>query len=277
MSDTTTDLNQLVDRQGLRRVLSSVVDPFTDMSLSLLSGGASNLTFLLTLDSARYVLRRRPLGPTAARAHDMKREFTVISALNQTDFPVPRAILFCGDKSVVGEPFYVMEFIDGSALHTPDDVTALDAAAADLCSRALIAALAALHAIDPAQVGLQDFGWPQNFLQRRITSWMRQWASVEHRDFPAVESLGLQLLARIPASSTTTLIHGDYRLGNVLFELAPSVRLVAVLDWEMFDDRRPADRPRSPAGLLGANPGPRHASLSGHRQASRLPRRAQHG
>jgi len=233
MTDTTADVSELVDREALRRVLSGALAPFTDMSLSLLSGGASNLTFLLTLDSARYVLRRRPVGPTAARAHDMRREFTVISALNQTDFPVPRAILFCGDKSVAGEPFYVMQFVDGSAMHTPDDVASLDEAAADSCSRALIATLAALHAIDPAQVGLQEFGWPQNFLRRRITSWLRQWASVQHRDFPAVESLGTQLLGRIPASSTTALVHGDYRLGNVLFEPGPSMRLVAVLDWEM--------------------------------------------
>ena len=233
MAHARMDPSELVDREALRQVLNGAVPPFTDMSISLLSGGASNLTFLVTLDSARYVLRRRPTGPSAARAHDMRREFTVISALNQTEFPVPRAVFFCGDKSVVGEPFYVMQFVDGSALHTPDDVISLDDAAAAVCSRTLIETLAALHAIDPAQIGLQDFGWPRNFLRRRITSWLRQWGSVGHRDFPAVESLGRQLLARIPASSTTALVHGDYRLGNVLFELMPSVRLVAVLDWEM--------------------------------------------
>jgi aminoglycoside phosphotransferase (APT) family kinase protein len=232
MADTT-DLAGLVDRDALQRVLSGVLPAFTDMSVSLLSGGASNLTFLVSLDSAHYVLRRRPVGPSAARAHDMKREFTVISALNQTDFPVPRAIFFSNDRAVVGEPFYLMQFVAGQALHTPDDVVALDEAAAGLCSRTLADTLAALHAVDPAAIGLENFGRPQNFLQRRITSWLRQWASGPHRDFPAVESLGERLLKLIPLSGATTLIHGDYRLGNVLFETLPPLRLVAVLDWEM--------------------------------------------
>jgi aminoglycoside phosphotransferase (APT) family kinase protein len=233
MADPMTDDTDLVDRAALRRALAGVVDPFADMSVSLLSGGASNLTFLLDLDSARYVLRRRPIGPSAARAHDMKREFTVISALNKTEFPVPRAVYFSDDRTVVGQPFYLMQFVEGTALHSPEDVTSLDPTSARMCSQALIDTLAALHAMDPAKIGLKDFGWPQNFLQRRIASWLRQWDSVEHRDLPEVQSLGRRLLGLIPGASAAALIHGDYRLGNVLFELQPSMRLVAVLDWEM--------------------------------------------
>ena len=233
MADATTDVTGLVDHVALRRILDGAVAPFTQMSVSLLSGGASNLTFLLELDQDRFVLRRRPIGPSAARAHDMKREFTVISALNGTDFPVPRAVLYSEDRSVVGEPFYLMRFIDGAALHVPEDVVSLDAAAARTCSQTLIDTLATLHAVDPAAIGLKDFGWPQNFLQRRINSWLRQWQSVEHRDFPEVESLCQRLLAQIPGTSGATLIHGDYRLGNVLFQQQPSIRLTAVLDWEM--------------------------------------------
>jgi aminoglycoside phosphotransferase (APT) family kinase protein len=126
-----------------------------------------------------------------------------------------------------------MRFIDGAALHVPEDVVSLDAAAARTCSQTLIDTLATLHAVDPAAIGLADFGWPQNFLQRRINSWLRQWESVEHRDFPEVQSLCRRLLAQIPRTSATTLIHGDYRLGNVLFQQQPSMRLTAVLDWEM--------------------------------------------
>jgi aminoglycoside phosphotransferase (APT) family kinase protein len=233
MTDAMADVTGLVDLGALRDVLGGILGPFADMSVSLLSGGASNLTFLLVLDEARYVLRRRPVGPSPARAHDMKREFTVISALNKTDFPVPRAVFFCDDRRVVGEPFYVMQFVEGTALHTPDDVASLDEASARSCSEALIDALAALHAVDPVQIGLEDFGWPENFLRRRITSWLRQWDSVEHRDFPAVQSLGRELLGLIPRSPATTLVHGDYRLGNVLFVLESAVRLVAVLDWEL--------------------------------------------
>jgi len=150
MADATTDVTGLVDHVALRRILDGAVAPFTQMSVSLLSGGASNLTFLLELDQDRFVLRRRPIGPSAARAHDMKREFTVISALNGTDFPVPRAVLYSEDRSVVGEPFYLMRFIDGAALHVPEDVVSLDAAAARTCSQTLIDTLATLHAVDPA-------------------------------------------------------------------------------------------------------------------------------
>jgi aminoglycoside phosphotransferase (APT) family kinase protein len=233
MAGATTDVTDLVDLAALRRALSADLRSFADLSVSLLSGGSSNLTFLVKLDTEKYVLRRRPIGPSAARAHDMKREFTVISALNKTNFPVPQAVFYSEDRSVVGEPFYVMRFVHGTALHTPADVVSLDAAAARTCSEMLVETLAALHAVDPVQIGLRDFGWPDNFLQRRITSWLRQWDSAEHRDFPEVQSLGRRLLAQIPGMGTTALIHGDYRLGNVLFALQPSMQLAAVLDWEL--------------------------------------------
>jgi aminoglycoside phosphotransferase (APT) family kinase protein len=233
MAKATADVTELVDVAALRRALGAQVPPFDELSVSLLSGGASNLTFLLRLDRDGYVLRRRPVGPSAARAHDMKREFTVISALNRTDFPVPRAVFYSENKDVVGEPFYVMRFVAGTALHTPEDVASLDAAAARTCSEFLIDTLAALHAVDPAQIGLKEFGRPDNFLKRRINSWLKQWDSVEHRNFPEVHSLGQRLLTQIPAAGTTALVHGDYRLGNVLFQLQPPVRLVTVLDWEL--------------------------------------------
>src|ERR1700761_2458756 len=188
MADATADVTDLLDLGALRRALSTRLPPFKDLSVSLLSGGASNLTFLLKLDRDGYVLRRRPLGPSAARAHDMKREFTVISALNQTDFPVPRAVFYSEDKAVAGEPYYVMRFVEGTALHTPEDVASLDAAGAGVCSEDLIDTLAALHAVEPARIGLTEFGRPDNFLQRRINSWLRQWDSVEHRDFPDVQT-----------------------------------------------------------------------------------------
>jgi aminoglycoside phosphotransferase (APT) family kinase protein len=233
MAHATAEAGDFVDREALRRVLEGVLPPFEDLSVSLLFGGASNLTFLVTLDDEKYVLRRRPLGPSAARAHDMRREFTVISALNATEFPVPRAVCFSEDASVVGEQFYVMEFVGGTALHSPEDVASLHPGAAAAVSRLLVETLATLHAVDPLAIGLETFGRPQNFLQRRITSWLRQWEAADHRDFPEVATLGHRLLELIPHSAATTLVHGDYRLGNVLFELTPQTHLVAVLDWEM--------------------------------------------
>jgi aminoglycoside phosphotransferase (APT) family kinase protein len=233
MAHTNTDVSDLVDREALRQALGSVLPPISTLSISVLSGGSSNLTFLVRIDDVDYVLRRRPLGPSAARAHDMSREFTVISALNATTFPVPRAICYSEDRSVVGEPFYLMQFVAGTAFHNVADVADLDENSARECSQSLIDTLADLHAIDPTSIGLQDFGRPQNFLRRRIASWLRQWESVEHRDFPAVQALGQRLLDLAPGSAASTLVHGDYRLGNVLFASASAPRLVAVLDWEM--------------------------------------------
>jgi aminoglycoside phosphotransferase (APT) family kinase protein len=163
----------------------------------------------------------------------MRREFVAIQALARVGFPVPRAIAYTDDASVVGAPCYLMEFVEGHVLHTLDDVRTLTSSAATACSLELVDTLARLHAVDLAEAGLSSFGRPGGFLQRRITSWLRQWRTVEHRDLPAVEALGERLLARLPADGGTALVHGDYRLGNVLFALGPAPRLTAVLDWEM--------------------------------------------
>jgi aminoglycoside phosphotransferase (APT) family kinase protein len=233
MSGGAADPCDLVDRDALDAFLRTVVPPYETLAVSLLSGGASNLTFQVAADDRRYVLRRRPLGTSAPRAHDMQREFTVIRALNKVDFRVPLAVAYSEDRAVVGEPFYLMAHVGGAALHTADDVDGLSADDARVCSETLVDTLAGLHGVDPVAIGLEGFGRPQGFLERRIGSWLRQWGAVEHRDLPDVERLGARLLANLPATAGSTLVHGDYRLGNVLFEFDPRVRLSAVLDWEM--------------------------------------------
>jgi aminoglycoside phosphotransferase (APT) family kinase protein len=231
--ESVADAVALIDRAALGRFLAPTVPPFAEMSIELLAGGASNLTFLLELDDRRYVLRRRPLGKSAPRAHDMHREFTAIRALNRVGFPVPSAVEFSDDPAVVGAPFYLMHFVPGRAFQTRADVAGLAPAAAAACSAALIDTLARLHSLDPAAIGLAGFGRPANFVQRRITSWLKQWRAAEHRDYPQVEALGARLLARVPEEPATTLIHGDYRLGNVMFSGEPQPALTSVLDWEM--------------------------------------------
>jgi aminoglycoside phosphotransferase (APT) family kinase protein len=233
VQESVADAVALIDRAALGRFLSATVPPYAEMSLGLLAGGSSNLTFLVELDDRRYVLRRRPMGKSAPRAHDMHREFTAIKALKGVDFPVPAAVAFSDDPAVVGAPFYLMHFVPGRALQTRADVAGFAPAAAAACSAALIDTLARLHSLDPAAIGLAGFGRPANFVQRRITSWLKQWRAVEHRDYPQVEVLGARLLALVPQEAATTLVHGDYRLGNVMFAGGPEPVLTSVLDWEM--------------------------------------------
>jgi aminoglycoside phosphotransferase (APT) family kinase protein len=227
------DPGDLVDRGSLMRFLSEVLPPFDELKVSVLAGGASNLTYLVEVDERPLVLRRRPMGDSVPRAHDMQREFSALNGLAGVQFPVPRPIAFSDDKAVVGEPFYLMEFVAGTALHTVDDVAGLSPEVAEQCSVQLVDTLIHLHSVSPVDVGLGSFGRPDGFVERRIKSWTRQWQSVKHRDLPVVEVLGERLLAQLPESGDGLLIHGDYRLGNVLFEFEPTTKLTAVLDWEM--------------------------------------------
>jgi aminoglycoside phosphotransferase (APT) family kinase protein len=233
MVDPVADPCDLIDRAALDAFLAGVVPAYTSLDISLLEGGASNLTYLLQTDGPAYVLRRRPLGRTAPRAHDMKREFTVLEALREVSLPIPRVIAYSEDRRVVQEPFYLMEFVPGGALHDVDAVRSFAPATGAELSRAIITTLAKLHAVDPQAVGLGGLGRPQGFVERRILSWLRQWRSVEHRDLPQVEALGDRLLHRLPPQARSALVHGDYRLGNLLVSVEPTVEITAILDWEM--------------------------------------------
>jgi aminoglycoside phosphotransferase (APT) family kinase protein len=287
-----TDPRDLVDRGSLIRFLSSVLPPFAQLNISVLVGGASNLTYLVEVDERPLVLRRRPMGTSAPRAHDMRREFMALEGLAGVSFPVPRPVAFSDDRSVVGEPFYLMDFVAGTALHTVDEAVGLSSDVAGQCSIQLVDTLAQLHSVNPKEIGLGAFGRPDGFVERRIKSWTRQWRSVKHRDLPAVEVLGEQLLSRLPEAGGGSLIHGDYRLGNVLFVFEPATNLTAVLDWEMSTLGDPmtdlahllvyweptTGRVTHPSQLISRLPGfldgtaivDRYASLTG-RDVSRLP------
>ena len=204
-------------------------------AFELITGGHSNLTFKVTgTDGQRYVLRRPPLGAVLATAHDMGREHRIISAVGNTSVPVPNALALCDDESVNDAPFYVMEYVDGSVLH---DGPAADEAMPDHQTRrqlstSVVEVLAELHKADPAAIGLGDLGRTEAYLDRQLKRWKGQWEKSKTRDLPAMERAYELLVEAKPEQRYTGIVHGDYRLGNLLVNPA-SGEIAAVLDWEL--------------------------------------------
>ncbi|GHC41507.1 phosphotransferase family protein [Streptomyces cinnamoneus] len=202
------------------------------LEADLIEGGRSNLTYAVR-DSAggRWVVRRPPLGHVLATAHDMAREHRVISALRDTAVPVPQALLLCEDEEVLGAPFYVMEFVPGTPYRTAEQLTALGPGRTREVVLGLVDTLVELHAVDPAAVGLGDFGRPEGFLERQLRRWGKQLAASRSRELAGIDELHRALGAALPSSPAPAVVHGDYRLDNVLVGADDTVR--AVLDWEM--------------------------------------------
>ncbi|SDG67172.1 Predicted kinase, aminoglycoside phosphotransferase (APT) family [Lentzea fradiae] len=198
----------------------------------LFRGGRSNLTYSVTDGTERWVLRRPPLGHVLATAHDMTREFRVISALAGTAVPVPRAHRLVEDTTVIGAPFYLMEHVPGAALRERSQCPWLTPDMATTLSGRLVDVLADLHTVDPASVGLADFGRPEGFLTRQVTRWGKQLDASRSRDLPGIDELRDTLAATVPVSGPPAIIHGDYRLDNALVTRDP-LGISAVLDWEM--------------------------------------------
>ncbi len=201
------------------------------LSAQLIAGGRSNLTYLLTDGQQRWVLRRPPLGHILETAHDMGREHRLLAALSPTDVPVPRPLLLAGPE-VIGAPFYVMEFADGEVLRERAQLERLDAAGATALAGELIDVLARLHRLDPARVGLADLGRPEGYLARQLSRWARQLEASHSRDLPELSRLAERLGQQLPVSQGAAIVHGDYRLDNVVVDPGRG-HVVAVLDWEM--------------------------------------------
>ncbi|MHB9862862.1 phosphotransferase family protein [Streptomyces sp. YIM S03343] len=197
----------------------------------LIEGGRSNLTYAVSDGTARWVVRRPPLGHVLATAHDMRREHRVISALYPTEVPVPRPVLLCEDEEVLGAPFYVMEFVEGTPYRTADQLDALGPERARAAVLSLVDTLTGLHAVDPGEVGLTDFGHPEGFLDRQLRRWGKQLDASRNRDLAGIDELHAALGRRLPVSPAPTIVHGDYRLDNVLIGADDTIQ--AVLDWEM--------------------------------------------
>ncbi|MFF1594367.1 phosphotransferase family protein [Streptomyces sp. NPDC058286] len=205
------------------------------LSGRVVEGGRSNLTYIVGDGSSTWVVRRPPLGHVLATAHDMKREYRVISALNPTSVPAPEALLMCEDDSVLGAPFYVMEYVAGTPYRTADQLAQLGPERTRAAVLGLVDTLVDLHAVDPAEVGLADFGRPEGFLDRQLRRWGKQLDASRNRELAGVDELHAALGRSLPTSPAPTVVHGDYRLDNVLInEDADGVdRIKAVLDWEM--------------------------------------------
>jgi aminoglycoside phosphotransferase (APT) family kinase protein len=198
--------------------------------------GHSNETFIVRMDGDEWILRRPPRGAFLPTAHDVAREYRILSALAGTDVRAPRAILMCEDASVIGAPFYLMERVEAVVIRStlPEPLGA-DERSRRAIGEELVDALVELHSVDWRRVGLEGFGKPSGYLERQLRRWNGQLAMTEPltRPLPDLHRVGKWLEDRVPAGGEVTIVHGDYKLDNVAFRLDGPVRLAAILDWEM--------------------------------------------
>jgi aminoglycoside phosphotransferase (APT) family kinase protein len=224
-----------IDAAALARYFAAEVEGGdVPLRFAFLSGGRSNLTVRVDGGGRSWVLRRPPLGPVLPTAHDVAREHRVLTALRDTGLPVPRTRALCTDPAVIGAPFYVMDHAKGVVIE--EELPAGYAATPTERRRigpALMRTLAALHAIDWRAVGLEGFGRPDGYLARQLKRWGEQWQRSKTGELPLVDELLRRLAAALPASPAATLVHGDYRLGNLALDPADAGRVAAIFDWEM--------------------------------------------
>ena len=229
-----TDLPGL-DLDRLTAYLASAVPGLVTgpLSAELVLGGRSNLTYYVTDGAARWVLRRPPLGHVLRTAHDMGREFRVLSALAKTTVPAPATIHLCADPEPLGAPFYLMEYVPGVVIRSKAQCEEhLGAEGTAAVVERLVDVLAELHTVDPGSIGLGDFGRPEGYLTRQVERWRKQLESSRSREVAGIDQLHDRLAGSVPVSARSALLHGDYRLDNAVVD--PVARDIAgVLDWEM--------------------------------------------
>jgi aminoglycoside phosphotransferase (APT) family kinase protein len=223
-----------VDSEAVGAWLAEHVPSMTaPLEFELISGGRSNLTYVVRDASSRHaVLRRPPLGKLLESAHDMGREHRIIAALGPTPVPVPQTLGYCADESVTGAPFYVMDYVDAEIVRDEHDAAELltEDARVELAG-SMIDVLASLHALDPDEIGLGTLGRHDGYVERQLKRWRRQWEAVQTRQIPAIEEARQLLEASCPEQQRASLVHGDYRIDNVAVRRDGSV--AAVLDWEL--------------------------------------------
>src|ERR1700680_2101896 len=196
--------------------------------------GHSNLTYSLSLGARELVLRRPPFGSKVKSAHDMNREFRVLSTLHPVYAPAPEVLLYCDDDSVIGAPFYVMNPIHGIILrrHVPPDLN-FPAEKARRLSESFVDNLICLHRVDYAAVGLSDLGKPEGYLKRQGRGWIERYYGSKTHDYPEVEKISAWMQQCMPSTSVVSLIHNDYKYDNVVLDSSDVTRVIGVLDWEM--------------------------------------------
>ena len=220
------------DTGALQRYLRQRIDGIdAPLTVEQFKGGQSNPTFLLTARQHRYVLRKKPGGPLLPSAHAIEREYRVISALQDTGVPVAKSFCLCEDASVIGTPFYVMGFVQGRIFWDPT-LPGMQADERGALYDDINRVVAALHRVDPASVGLADYGRPGDYLARQIARWSKQYAASVMQPLEAMDRLIAWLPSRIPGDETTSIVHGDLRLDNMIVH-PTEPRVIALLDWEL--------------------------------------------
>lgn len=229
MTTVALDFDAQVLRTWLQQQLPELKGA---MQLERIGGGQSNPTFFVTFERGPgLVLRKQPPGELLKSAHAVDREFRILRALEGTDVPVPPALVYCDDREVIGTPFYVMERLEGRVMSNYA-LPQLPPRERESYLIALAQTLAHLHAVDWKKVGLSDYGKPGNFFERQITRWTRQWEASKTVENDHIDLLIEWLPTHIPPGDETTIAHGDFRMGNVMFH-PTEPRVIAVLDWEL--------------------------------------------
>jgi aminoglycoside phosphotransferase (APT) family kinase protein len=220
------------DTAALARWMRAQVDDFRgDLVIEQFRGGQSNPTFRLSAGSRRYVLRRKPPGKLLPSAHAVDREYRVITALRDTDVPVARSYALCLDETVIGTAFYIMDYVEGRIFWDPT-LPQLVPGERRPVYEAMNSVIAALHKVDYAAIGLSDFGRPGNYFKRQIDRWTKQYRASETEKIEAMDRLIEWLPKNVPPDDETSIVHGDYRLDNMIFH-PTEPRVLAVLDWEL--------------------------------------------
>lgn len=228
----TTTVNPGLDLAALHAHLDASGVPVDgELQAHLITGGKSNLTYLIADGSSRWILRRPPTGGLTPSAHDVGREFRVISALQESGVPVAKTVILCEEPSVLGAPFSLVAYVAGDTVQTRQELAALSDRQVDVCVDDLVRVLADLHRVDPALAGLADFGRPRGYLGRQVATWCKQWHRVKHEDSTDFGRLHSMLSDAVPTESAASIIHGDFRIDNTI--LRPDHTVAAVVDWEM--------------------------------------------
>ena len=223
-----------IDRGGVEAWFEATLPEVTlPLRFQRIAGGRSNLTFAVTdADGRRWALRRPPLGTGLTSAHDMGREHKVISALGPTEVPVAPTVGLCEDEEVNGAPFFVMDFVDGPILRTQQAaVEVFREGERHAIGERVADTLVAIHAVDPDEAGIGDLGKKEDYVARQLHRWHGQWGKSKTRDVPLIDDVHERLSGRIPDQGPATIVHGDYRLDNMI--LSPAGKVAAVVDWEL--------------------------------------------
>lgn len=224
-------ISDLREAELSRWLRANLTDDVEVRAISVLSGGQSNPTYRVTTARRDLVLRRKPFGELLASAHAVEREYRVMSALHPIGFPVPEPVALCQDRNVIGSEFYMMEALD-ARVHFDGMLPEYQPAGRRAVYEAAITTLASLHAIDPDVAGLQGYGRPGNYFARQVDRWTKQYRAAQTEEIDEVEKLIDWLPRTVPEQQRTSIVHGDFRIDNMLFAKR-AISVMAVIDWEL--------------------------------------------